>query len=253
MKTEEATLVETIHNEFKLALGTACSKMVSIGDRLREELTVLVVDDEYASLRTFFGGTEEVTKAISLRVKADTMNATKAGIDQFVAELNKIMMRLPYKLINYTSVDALCSKYGLVIGKSSLYKQALPKENAKEIANAVKSFPMDLWGKTDDAPLFVDTFKRPSEHKARFESNMYIAAPVNYFNTKGQCRVGNELFKSPVEGAKVTLSPVPPPDPIALVPVRFESDLGKDLRIFAIISAWGIEAKDPKVYNVKLN
>lgn len=281
METKE--LVAKIHNDFHIAISTA-------DEKLAEMLNLIVIEDgervqtlrEYANLKDFFGAAEEVTKSLDDLKDIDRKKAQASKIELFRQELQFMKTLTGLKFIHYPAVISLCKKYNLVLCDSTLYNQTIPQNNLKELNNFISSFK-DLvikdhlnafqdvcvkmgtydtsfcdpvwrrsyksrfWAATkyNNTPLFQQTFGEGSQR-------LYTIAPEKFFNTEGLVNIGNEMVNIP----EVTLqSPVVEtiPDPIVLAPMNFESELGKELRMFATVTAWGPEARDPLVFNEQLN
>jgi hypothetical protein len=192
------------------------------------------------------------TKAVTDLSQSTYKQQTEISI--FQAELDNWKLSMPnYKLISYRSIDKLCAKYGLLMGLSTLYKETLPTKNAYDVQQFVKKYTGSTrWAHTNTVdPLFTQAF---DDYGKNGKNNLYVVGAEKFFDLKGQVVVGREIFRSPADGAKYTLEPIPvPPDPIILAPAYFNSKFGRSLKLFTIITAFGIEASDPMVVNEKMN
>lgn len=281
METKE--LVAKIHNDFHIAISTA-------DEKLAEMLNLIVIEDgervqtlrEYANLKDFFGASEEVAKSLDDLKAIDERKEQARNIELFRQELQFMKTLTGLKFIHYPAVISLCKKYNLVLCDSKLYNQTIPQNNLKELNNFIgsfqdlvinehlhetqkirinnntydtpfrdpvwcRSYKSKFWASTknNNTPLFQQTFGEGSQR-------LYTIAPEKFFNTEGLVNIGCELVNIP----EIKLqSPVVEtiPDPIVLAPMNFESELGKELRMFAIVTAWGPEARDPLVFNEQFN
>lgn len=283
---EVGTLVDKIHKNFHMAITTA-------DEKLAEMLGLIVIDsgdrvramEDYAKLKGYFGNAVEVTKSVAELEEINKKKSEAKEIELFRSELQFLKTLTGLKFIHYPAVISLCKKYNLVIGDSTLYKETVPRKNAEDIGRFINNFsysnvgelhekyrkfpttdrwfrdPLEyrrksnhLWAYTYDntTPLFHQSFDVLNAYNSLVAHRLYTVGPINYFNAKGLTNIGCELVKIPKVSFELQKVEVIP-DPIVLAPINFQSTLGKELRMFAIVTAWGPEARDPLVFNEQLN
>src|SRR5688572_30223485 len=174
---EPKVTAEQIHKDFHAALSSVQELLHMRNNKLGDELAILADGHDLMSsdIISHFSNVKEVVHNRSVKMKLRKLFSSKGTIDEFLTELATVELAMPYKLINYSSIDKLCNKYGLVIGLSTLYKETLPEKNAKEIQNFIRAYQNNpLWQQTSkDVPLVCQNFRGTKETK-----NLYIAAPL---------------------------------------------------------------------------
>jgi hypothetical protein len=270
--------VDKIHRDFHMAITTA-------DEKLAEMLGLIVIDsgdrvramENYAKLKGYFDNAVEVTKSVADLEEINKKKQEAKEIALFRSELQLLKTITGLKFIHYPAVISLCKKYNLVIGDSTLYKETVPRKNAEDIGRFINNFQYSkisecikgynevpsarmllddplvfrrksdhIWAYTHDngTPLFQQNFDVTDQYRSTPARRLYTVGPIDYFDAKELTNIGCELVKIPI---------VVIPDPIVLAPINFQSSLGKELRMFAIVTAWGPEARDPLVFNEQLN
>lgn len=148
-----------------------------------------------------------------------------------------------YKFISYEQVQEICVKYGLVLGHSRYFKGNIPENNIKDILN-FKVNDEDIkyrrnenyknyYFNYNNLCLYSDFSSGFSYYKKDdyIPCEFFICAPIDQMIIDNENIVDNEIkFENE--------------DPIVLCPVKFG---------FLIVTAWGPEAKDEKIFNEQHN
>lgn len=268
-KSNYPAIVDEIHNEF----FTAGDKILCEAECLLKELEVkdLAKGKKLAALG--FGKTREAVVAIEAETK---LTATKE-----IAEL-VMYYRMNYpnnKFITEEQVKAICEKYGLIFGDTSMYKGFVPEIKLPLIEKfkLKEEDQCKIWFEITEAhngdnvklPISFISDKDLTEHGVRYFNS---DNPLNYFyikNSSGDyssmcksevCQLfdGLQFVKAEIVSKKLKICApakdmeIPKgkqlvgykikdiPDPVVLQPVKGG---------YLIVCAWGDEASDPIVVN----
>lgn len=252
--------VEKIHRDFKTAVVEYDDVLFTHLRNIEEEMNKVgfnATSEAYSStVRQLFSGSKSVQVLESVKQKFMNLTNNKRQVKEVIDELTSIHLAYPHKLIHYGQMIHLLEKYNLFVAPSEFYKEHLPPANALEVENFVNGPNVKAhWGGTlKHVPLCAQIFGERSRHED-FAHQLFTCAPISYFNRKGLNKLGRELYQE--QNPKFALSKTPnkptPPDPIVLAPIAMKSELGKRLRPFFVVTAFGPEAKDPEVVNEKMN
>jgi hypothetical protein len=147
-----------------------------------------------------------------------------------------------------TSINRICTKYGLKHGEVYLYEGEVPDKNLSEIENAKIDEKDRVYsanseyssGKTFMSKKEYDEYRNSNHSYPRYYGwdtlGFIIAAPRKDFRASAH-EVDNQIIEKPA-----------PLDPIVMMPVIFMKKV-----FYLIISAWGDEASDPDVVNKTFN
>jgi hypothetical protein len=248
---KEMTLVEKIHNEF----DTSVDKLKEFAEKAEKYSNSIEVEElkdidknEFLKKIGFSSvGTvkdyETTQKRIekTIQEKNEKLRLSK-GLEKVIENWS---VKLPgYKIITYSQIIQICEKYGLVLGRSKDYIGNIPDKNLNDVVLYEKhkkhSYTVDK-----QVPLCSIECVNNKYCGYGDEQNYYICAPLSDFNKEDNILVGRELFHYPEE--KFNWKPSPKiKDPIILdiIDVSPLNEVG-----FAIVTAWGDEAKDEMVFN----
>lgn len=256
-------MVEKIHAEFRNSVMEYDSVLFAQLSKIESQLNAIPANADPSYSRTvseMFKTSKSVRVIETVKQKFQNLSQNKKEVKALVDELQEIHVKYPYKIIHYSQMINLLEKYNLYVGPTEQYKEHLPPSNAQEVSNFVNGPKViERWGMTKGIPLCAQMFREHEQYRHYGKSEdqrLYICAPINYFNIKDLAKVGRELYvESDFPEFKMLETPnMPvPPDPIVLAPIAMRSELGKRLRPFFIVSAWGPEAKDAEVQNPKMN
>jgi hypothetical protein len=159
----------------------------------------------------------------------------------------------PYKAITMTALHRVMEKYGLFISTPSRFIKNIPTNNLSQI----NKFTDNKFPKLSKWRNISHNLMSESYTNKRIPSFM-VAATSDCFNMDKSLIIGREIVNREAAGnykLNFNLSMPPTPDfsdPIILCPFKFNRD-GFDLILFAIVTAWGKEAKDEEIFNELLN
>lgn len=268
-KTNYPAIVDEIHNEF----FTAGDKILCEAESLLKELEVKDLEKGKRLASLGFGNTREAVVAIETE--------TKLATTKEIAEL-VMYYRINYpnnKFITEGQVKAICEKYGLIFGDTSMYKGFVPEMKLplieqfklKEQDQTKIWFEITEMHNGDNAKLpisFISDKDLSQEGLRYFNSNNVL----NYFYIKNSSGSDSSLCKSEVcqlfDGLRFVRAEIVSkklkicapakdmeipkgkqlvgykikdiPDPVVLQPVKGG---------YLIVCAWGDEASDPIVVN----
>lgn len=182
-------------------------------------------------------------KTTSNYLKEGERSALKTvGLDNHVRAIDAHLRYPNHKLIHSTHAEQICSKYGLFCGKLDKYIGQIPNKNLKELEdfklNVAPHYTIDygFWGgqkKTYYKNLSEIRNKKSTEKRLVLMAGQFsICAPEKDF----------------ISGSRHILVD----DPIILFS-EYPRDYCYSSNMFVIVTAWGEEAKDEKVFNERLN
>ena len=141
------------------------------------------------------------------------------------------------KFITLTQVNALCTKYGLVFGPINRFVGDIPQKNindmlkfsiAREHRCSIVELPMSsgLSGFGGSTRKIAYELGGKTNRGNVTPAPMEIVANREMFRASDMIQMGNQLVQRN-------------PDPIVLMPVCYASEM-----LYAVVTAWGEEAKD---------
>jgi hypothetical protein len=176
----------------------------------------------------------------------------------FLEEINRFKKLYPNnRLIAYAQIDEILKRWDLYMGISTKFVGEIPTENAKQIADYIKlgnslgssKTRHDYFGysttydyKYIEYRIDQPTFSPRNPSKESSIPNLYICAPMDNFNPIDMQVCEREIFYT--KGPKFRMVPATVMDPIVVSPLNFYSNIGRQLRIYHVVSAWGPESKD---------
>lgn len=226
------------------------------GEHLQvKDVETVHVDEIYLRLKDLgIGNAKEVRVAEIASAKSrslEALNSTKQQLHSLVTN------PLYGKTITFTRLCKVLEKYDLVIGKASDYIKEIPLKNAKEIVeycNTKRSqYYFDYVGVVPLPTLL-------KEHRARHSSTkpdtLFICGSIdNFRQSKDRHLIGREVIYNSnlnIPGLELK-NGEPNPDPIVLNLILTGNHEVDKIGIFDIVTAWDREAKDPEIFNEKLN
>ncbi len=269
--TSYTAIIDEIHNEF-----------YSVGEKILQEATCLLKELEQNDLTkgkrlaaAGFGKTREAIIAIETETKLCTTKELTELVTYY---------RINYpnnKFITEEQVKAICEKYGLIFGDTSIYKGFVP-ESKLPLIEGFKLKEKDqsrLWFEITEShngddvklPLSFISDKDLTEQGLRYfnnNNNLFFYIKGNHSDSdlckKEVCNLFNGLqfVKAQIVDKKLKIcAPVKDmeipqgkrlsgykikdiPDPVVLHPVKGG---------YLIVCAWGDEASDEIVVNQKMN
>lgn len=195
--------------------------------------------------------------------KNDKIKQLQFYLGELKEDLDEKKFKHPYKIVEFSQLPPIMEKYGLYFGESDAYIGRVPEKAANDISNyADNSFqwiqPTNAYG--SDKYNILDSIKgRNFEQKdVRSEPTFYICAPYDHFDTTPKnIRVENRLiYRSCIKSQKFSLQKPEVKfefDPIVLSPIKVEHAGKFDLMFFHVVTAWGPEAQDPRIFKPKDN
>jgi hypothetical protein len=166
--------------------------------------------------------------------------------------ISKHQKNLPgYKFITLSQIYSICEKYNLYICDVELFNGEVPDKNIQDMSRFPTQKLKDngcFYRTQNNSPLY-HTYH---QNYYNLNYNFFICASEDDFiNNDNVVKVGREIFIDNVLSQKNKMSFSKReriPDPILLCPLEEINITGTDI-LFAIVTAWGPEAQDPKVFN----
>jgi len=244
MTTEEK--VKQIHQEFHTSFQVAEEQLMNVINKLQEKVSGYQKPEDqevYQNLGSIFPNSKSVVTRNNSQNVVKKFNVDLNDYLLFKKEVTFFKESYPqYKLISYAQVDEILRKWDLYVGPTGKYVEQIPPQNGKEIVDYLK-INISRARTTIDTPLCATPF---SQDYCRGFSNLYICAPLSHFEKRDLNTLEREVYyqESPtfkmIPATKVM-------DPIVLAPLVFQSNIGENLKMFHVITAWGPEAEDSYV------
>lgn len=204
-----------------------------------------------------FGATRAAQKYLTDHNEAQASLRVLAEGSALSRFLEDVTLRFPmYKVISYGQVHGICHRYGLLMGESARYRGDVPEKNAREIGQYPRNEVSKVAGTKlpeKGGPLFTSSRYAYESYGNTYRGNrsFFICAPKGDFDTKDCVVVGTEIVpvkelapKFRYEPGRFIL------DPIVLFPIMAQ---GMTEVFFHVVTAWGPESQDPKVFNEMFN
>lgn len=199
--------------------------------------------------------------AVNMMVtKSETLNKLKeAGFSKKVEvnnHLSDVLIKYPnHKMIYDDQVKILCKKYSLVRADIDRYIGYIPEKNLNEILEFKKrlkyiviwdSFCLRLYGphlksrfKIFSSREEAESFNRKKQGRIHEDHKFYIICPAKDLHLE--------------KGEKIKNDEIVVEDPIVLAKPIWNDEWFIHNEYNIIVTAWGDEAQDENVFNVRLN
>jgi hypothetical protein len=231
--------IKQIHAEFKHALDSSSLKLNEVGD---------LTDVKKAHQRLLDIGlrNSETFKKFEKELYQSNIISSANLITE---QIRRIETSFPeYRLIGLKKLLDICKKYNLVISEIKNFIGVVPNKNLTEIEEHQKRIhsskrDISIYSYYND-DVFQCLISGSNYYRVGNTPTYFIAAPQKDFKSD-MTNIKGILYDIKKPGFKFnTEIRLTTPDPIVLSPVYV-----KDVVIFQIVTAWGIEADDDYVTN----
>lgn len=227
-----------IHNDFDIA----SEKLVENANKILQE----AYNKRKANILSEIGFTTTPEYKKYLAKQKEQEKASKT-----IEAINSLKKKFPFnKCIDNDTVTAICKKYNLVFGESTLFSGFIPDKNATEINNFFKSYPTYTVKYIKHHIFTGSTIELSKEDYEENKNNpgyiyqydkyvkpLYIVAPITDMNIENKYVENYRLKDIPI-----------PEDPTVLLPIRENG-----LEFFLIVSKWGNESSDELLQDSTMN